>query len=51
MVWWLQSHGLMVAMAGGGGGGHSHVTEAAVVVPCRVVVAVWCGGHSCGCMA
>jgi hypothetical protein len=46
MVWWLQLHGLMVAMAGGGCSSCSHITEAAVVMPHYVGVAAWHG--SCG---
>jgi hypothetical protein len=40
-----------VAMAGGGRGGRGRVTEAVVVMPHRVVGAVWCGGHGHGSMA
>jgi len=45
VVWQPQLHGLMVAVAGGGSGGHSRVMEVVVVMPHRVVVAAWRGGH------
>jgi hypothetical protein len=51
MAWQLWSHGLTVVVAGGGCGGRGHVTEVAVVVPHRVAVAAWRGGHSHGRMA